>query len=93
MSRARHQTTIHTVADSPERAGERITVDWATDRDQPWITPTTEIGEDRCTQPTPAAPADGPPEHPAVARTRRHLDRLQQRAARPPEQEPPAVGL
>jgi hypothetical protein len=93
MSRARHRSTVHTVADSAEQAVETITDDWTADRDQPWLTPSTEVGEVPRTQPAPAAPGDGPPEHPAVTRMRQHLDRLQQRAARSPNHEPPAIGL
>jgi ATP-dependent exoDNAse (exonuclease V) alpha subunit len=86
LSRARHHTTIHTIADNPAQAIEKITDDWTTDRDQPWITPTTQVGEDPRAQPAPAAPAD----HPAVARVRQHADQIEHRAT---ERQPPAVGL
>ncbi|MGH9212494.1 MAG: MobF family relaxase [Acidimicrobiales bacterium] len=56
MSRARHHTTVHAVADNLDQAIEDITDDWSTDRDQPWLTPTTAVGQDPRTQPLPAEP-------------------------------------
>lgn len=85
-SRARHHTTIWTTADTQDEALDTITTDWTTDRDQPWLTPTTEIGNDPRTQPAPTTDADGPPEHPEVARLRRHMERQ-------PAKDPPGLSL
>jgi conjugative relaxase-like TrwC/TraI family protein len=46
LSRARHRSTIHTTADNHDQATENLTDDWTTNRDQPWLTPTTAVGED-----------------------------------------------
>jgi len=54
LSRARHCSTVHTVADDLDQAVEKITDDWTTQRDQPWTTPTTRIGHDPRTEPLPA---------------------------------------
>ena len=67
------RTSIRTVED--------IAYDWSTDRDQPWLTPTTGVGEDSRTQPIPAKSV--PAERSQVAELRRGLDRLQQPAVRP----------
>jgi hypothetical protein len=88
LSRARHHTTIHTTADTPNQALETLTDDWTTNRDQPWLSPTTPPGHDPRTQPTPTAATDSPPQHPSVARLRQHLDRLQQQK---PNREPPGL--
>jgi hypothetical protein len=37
-----------------DQAIEKITDDWSTDRDQPWLTPTAEVGDDPRAQPAPA---------------------------------------
>jgi conjugative relaxase-like TrwC/TraI family protein len=93
LSRARHRTTVYTVADDAEQAVEKIADDWATDRDQPWISPTTRVGEDPRTRPAPVAADDGPPVHPSVARMQQQLARIERRAAERQEHEPPGLAL
>jgi conjugative relaxase-like TrwC/TraI family protein len=45
-SRARHHTTIYTVADDVDQAVERLRDDWSQLQHDSWLTPTTSIGDD-----------------------------------------------
>lgn len=45
-SRARHHTTIHTVADNLGQAIERLATDWSRLQHDTWLSPTTTIGHD-----------------------------------------------
>jgi hypothetical protein len=46
ISRARHHTTIHTVADDLGQAVERLRDDWSRLQHDTWLSPTTSVGED-----------------------------------------------
>jgi hypothetical protein len=53
MSRARHHTTIHAVADDHDQALDDIHHDWTHQHHDTWLSPTTSTGHDPLTQPAP----------------------------------------
>ncbi len=77
LSRARHHTTVHAVADDLGQALDDIRTDWTRSQHDTWISPTTSVGDD-------------PRLEPAVVDRdtirRRHVAELQQlRALEPPD--------
>jgi hypothetical protein len=62
LSRARHQTMIHAIADDIDQAVDDLRHDWTGPRSQRWISATHEAGYDSRYQPEVAA----------TARTTRH---------------------
>jgi conjugative relaxase-like TrwC/TraI family protein len=54
LSRARHHSTVHTVADDHDHAIERLRDDWSRQQHDTWLTPTTSVGDDPTLHPVPA---------------------------------------
>jgi conjugative relaxase-like TrwC/TraI family protein len=46
MSRARHRSAVHVVADDVDQAVEQLTDDWSRLQADTWLTPTTQVGDD-----------------------------------------------